>query len=150
MGTRHRGTAREIRALNACIKLVRATESIRSGLERKLLKYGLTISQFGILEALFHLGPLSQRDLGRKLLRSGGNITTVVDNLEKRKLVRRERDGRDRRLVTVHLTAEGRRLARKVLPGHVAAVVTAMDVLAAAEQDHLGRLCKKAGLANSR
>ena len=49
----------------------------------------LTVGQFGTLEALLHLGPLCRRDLGRKLLRSGGNITVVVGNLARRGLVRR-------------------------------------------------------------
>mgnify|MGYP000381933987 CR=1 FL=1 len=40
-------------------------------------------STFGILEALFHLGPLSQKSLGQKVLSTKGNITTIVDNLEK-------------------------------------------------------------------
>src|SRR5207249_1387917 len=81
-----------------------------------------------------------QRVLGDKLLMSGGNITTVVDNLERRGLVRRERRGDDRRHVTVHLTSEGRRLISRVFPGHVAAIVEAFSALTPAEQEQLGRL----------
>jgi MarR family 2-MHQ and catechol resistance regulon transcriptional repressor len=64
----------------------------------------LTISQFGVLETLYHLGAMCQTEIGSKLLRSGGNITLVIDNLEKQGLVRRQRDTEDRRLVNIHLT----------------------------------------------
>ena len=97
MPTHHKGTESETRALNAFIKLMRATESVSSRLTNILQGEGLTISQFGVLEALLHLGPLSLRQIGEKILKSGGNITTVVDNLEKHDLVERRRCPEDRR-----------------------------------------------------
>ncbi len=45
---------------------------------------GLTESQFGVLDSLFHLGPMKQKEIGKKILKSGGNITMVINNLEKR------------------------------------------------------------------
>ena len=100
MRQRYRGTSKEMKALSAYVKLMRAAESITARAHRHLSSFGLTISQFGVLEALFHLGPLSQKDIGQKILRSSGNITMVIDNLEKRGLVRRERDRQDRRQQT--------------------------------------------------
>src|ERR1700687_4768101 len=90
MGSHYRGTAEEVRALDAFIKLARAADSIGSRVSASITEAGVTERQFGMLEALFHLGPLHQCDLGQKLLRSGANMTLVVDNLEKRGLVRRE------------------------------------------------------------
>src|ERR1700739_263785 len=107
MPTHFDGPARETRALDIYIKLTRATETIDARLAAKLAQQGLTPGQLGVLEALMHLGPLAQCDLGRKLLRSGGNVTTVVDNLERRRLVRRRRSEEDRRVMTVDLTASG-------------------------------------------
>ncbi|MBA2748856.1 MAG: MarR family transcriptional regulator, partial [Tatlockia sp.] len=92
MGTRYLGTTEEVTALNAYIKLVRATESVSHRLHRHLESSKLTVTQFGVLEALFHLGAMHQRDLAEKLLKSGGNITLVIDNLEKRQLVKRDRE----------------------------------------------------------
>jgi MarR family 2-MHQ and catechol resistance regulon transcriptional repressor len=146
VGTRYKGRPAEVRALNAYIKLTRATSSLGARLARRLADTGLTPTQLGVLEALLHLGPLGQRGLGEKLLMSGANITTVVDNLERRGLVRRERREADRRNVTVQLTTEGRRLITRVFPGHAAAIAEAFSVLSAAEQDELGRLTKKLGL----
>lgn len=147
MGTHYKGTEREIRALDAYIKLLRATESVAARLSHQLRdENGLTISQFGALEALLHLGPMSQRDLGSKLLKSSGNITMVVDNLEKRNLVERRREGNDRRVVTVYLTPKGRQLIVEVFPRHATLISDELEILTPAEQEALGRLCRKLGL----
>ena len=147
MATHYDGRPAEVRALDAYIKLTRAVSSVGARLAPALATAGLTPTQLGVLEALLHLGPLGQRVLGNKLLMSGGNITTVVDNLEARGLVRRERRGDDRRQVTVHLTPEGRRLITKVFPNHVRAIVEAFSALTPSEQETLGRLAKKLGLS---
>jgi MarR family 2-MHQ and catechol resistance regulon transcriptional repressor len=106
---------------------------------------GLTVSQFGVLESLYHLGPMCQSDIGAKLLKSSGNITLVIDNLEKRGLVRRERDSDDRRMVIVSLTKKGRELIERIFPGHVAAILEEMSILTPTEQETLGRLCRTLG-----
>ena len=147
MGTHYDGRPAEVRALDAYIKLTRAASSVEAHLAPRLADVGLSPTQLGVLEALLHLGPLGQRTLGAKLLSSGGNITTVVDNLERRGLARRERRDDDRRHVTVHLTPDGRRLISKVFPAHVRAIVQAFSALTPAEQDTLGRLAKKLGLS---
>ena len=145
MGTRHRGTKEETLALNTYIKLMRAADTITSRVHRHILEEKLTPSQFGVLEALFHLGPMVQRDLASKLLVTGGNITMVVDNLEKRRLVRRERDESDRRFVNVYLTDEGLELIRQLFPHHAKEIAAEMKTLTPDEQDTLGRLCRKLG-----
>jgi MarR family 2-MHQ and catechol resistance regulon transcriptional repressor len=146
MPSHHRGSEAEVRALDAYVKLVRAAESVTARVSPGVEAAGLSGSQFGALEALLHLGPLHQRELGRKLLKSSGNITMVVDNLEKRGFVRRERGREDRRFITVHLTEEGERLIRDFFPCHAAAITREMSVLTPAEQKELGRLCRKLGL----
>ena len=145
MGSHYQGPAAQVRALDVFIKLTRAAKSVSSRLGKGLARAGLTESQFGVLEALVHLGPLCQRALGEKLLSSGANVTTVVDNLEKRGLVGRAREGSDRRFVTVRLTDPGRALVLEALPAHVAEIVKAFAGLTAAEQEQLDALCKKLG-----
>ena len=145
MGTRHRGTIDEINALNAFIKLQRASESVSTRVHA-VLPNGLTITQFGVLEALHHIGPLCQGELAEKLLRSGGNLTLVVDNLEKAGYVARERDPADRRFVLVKLTDTGTRFIGEIFPRVLANVTREMSVLSSTELFDLGRLCKKIGL----
>ena len=145
MGTRHRGSIEEINALNAFIKLQRAAESISTRVH-SVLPDGLTITQFGVLEALHHIGPLCQGELAEKLLRSGGNLTLVVDNLEKMGHVARERDPADRRFVVVKLTDKGTKFIGEIFPRVLGNVTREMGVLSSTELFDLCRLCKKAGL----
>ena len=146
MGTKHQGTVRERAALDAYIKLQRAAESILERSGEALRSCGLTVSQFGVLEALYHLGPLTQKELAGKILKTAGNMTMVIDNLEKRELVKRERCKEDRRNVYVHLENTGRDLVRRIFPVHVKDILAEMDVLTAAELRELCRLCKKLGI----
>ena len=99
--TQYKGSRDEVRALSAFVKLIRASESVSARIHRHLADAGLTVSQFGVLEALYHLGPLSQSEIAKKVLKSTGNITLVIDNLEKRDLVKRERQKEDRRYYAV-------------------------------------------------
>ncbi|HEU5058053.1 MAG TPA: MarR family transcriptional regulator [Kofleriaceae bacterium] len=147
MPSHYRGTPREVRALGAFIKLSRAQDSLNGVLNQALVDEGVTPAQLGVLEALLHLGPLSASELGRALLRSNPNVSLVVDNLERDQLVRRERSDEDRRVVRVSLTPQGRRLIQRVFPGHARRVADLMGALTADEQEQLGRLCKKLGLA---
>ena len=105
----------------------------------------LSGSQFGTLEMLFHLGPMNQKDIGQKLLISKSNVVTVIDNLEKRGFVRRQRSEEDRRHVFVHLTKSGRQEIELILPSHVGAITEAMNRLSPQEQQDFGRLCRKLG-----
>ena len=146
MMNRYKGSKAETRALKTYVKLMRAAESVTARIHRHLASTGLTISQFAVLEALYQLGPLSQREIGKKILRSSGNITMVIDNLEKSGLVRRKRNEADRRFFMVHLTDKGYHLINKIFPPHAAVIAKDLGVLTAAEQEALGRLCKKLGL----
>lgn len=145
MPTHYKGHADEVRALDAYIKLARANDSLALRLQPNIDAAGLTYSQFGVLEALHHLGPLCMTELARKILKTGGNITMVVGNLEKRGLVTRERSGEDRRYFRIRLTPAGTRLIREVFPRHVAALVREFSLLSPVEQATLARLVRKLG-----
>lgn len=146
MSTHYRGSEKEERTLNAFIKLMRASETVNNRLNRHLAEADLTVSQFGVLEALLHVGPLNQKSLGEKLLKSGGNITLVIDNLEKCGYVKRRRDPEDRRAMLVSLTEEGERFIRDFFPRHLDRIVEEFEVLDSEEKEQLARLCKKLGL----
>jgi MarR family 2-MHQ and catechol resistance regulon transcriptional repressor len=90
---------------------------------------------------------MCQADLGRKLLRTKGNVSLVVDNLASRGLVERRRSSDDRRRMTVVLTAAGRELISGYFPAHARAITAAMSVLSADEQEQLGTLARRLGLS---
>jgi MarR family 2-MHQ and catechol resistance regulon transcriptional repressor len=135
-----------MQALNAYIKLQRAAETVLMHTTAHLADYGLTLSQFAILEALYHLGTLSQRDLAEKLLKSTGNMSIVLKNIEKRGLISRQRNPADNRYMRVCITDMGRDLIESMFDQHVAGIVDEMSILSADEQAELDRLCRKLGL----
>lgn len=146
MGSKYNGSKKEIQALNTFIKLIRSAESLSSKINLELSEFGLTESQFGVLDTLFHLGPLKQKDIGKKILKSGGNITMVIDNLEKQDFVKRKRGEKDKRHFIVHLTKRGNNKITEVLPSVVKLIKKHFEILNPAEQRELEHLCKIIGL----
>ena len=132
-------------ALDTFIKLIRAAESVSGAVHKELQTHGLTVSQFGILEALYHLGPMLQKDLAEKILKSPGNITMVIDNLAKRGLIVRKKSASDRRASVISATDEGLRLIGVIFPAHADRISKTMSALTQKEQEDLGRLLKKLG-----
>ena len=146
MGTHYKGSKKEVRALNTYIKLIRAADTLSSRINKHLSDTGLTTSQFNLLDGLYHLGTLTQKELGNKLLKSGGNITMVIDNLEKRKLVKRKRGDKDRRVFLITLTVKGISQVEKILLQQVNRIKNEVNILNKNEQNELQRLCKKIGV----
>ena len=146
MATHYDGTETERRALDAYIKLMRSTVAVNARLFPVLqAEFGVTTSQLGVLEALAHLGPMRHCELAGKLLVSPSNLTTVLDNLERDGLVKRERDQADRRVSMTSLTPAGADRLASFFPAHVGRLVQAMSGLDPEEQAELGRLCRKLG-----
>ena len=139
------GTAKQERALDAYVKLLRAADTMDSFLMSRLESHGLSPSQFGVLEALYHIGPLCLGELARKLLKTSGNLTMVVGNLERRGLATRTRQAADRRFYLVSISEKGRKLIAQVFPQHVERIVGAMSALTPAEQESLAALARKLG-----
>jgi MarR family 2-MHQ and catechol resistance regulon transcriptional repressor len=145
MPTHFEGCEGIVRALNAYINLVRASDSVLSKIAVHLESEGVTMGQFAVLEALLHLGPMCQHALAEKLLRSGGNMTLVVDNLQKQGWVKRQRQEKDRRMVEIHLTPKGRRLITRIFPEHAKVIARVMGELTPSEQEDLRRIARKLG-----
>jgi len=135
----------EERALRVWITLARCYATFSRSITCRVAEYGLTTPQFGILEALLHLGPLSLGELAEKLLVTGGNVTYVMDRLEERGLVYREQSEDDRRVIQAKLTPEGRRVISEVFPSHADFVRELVSVLDPGEQEALRALLKKLG-----
>src|SRR5208282_3611194 len=136
-------------ALVTYVKLMRAANSARNFAARSLSDTGLTLTQFAVLEALYHLGPMSLSDIAKKILTTGGNLTMVVGNLEKQGLAKRQQSPQDRRVHIVVLTAKGKSLIRQLFPRHAAAIADFLRVLGPEEQARLGELCRKLGKEGS-
>lgn len=146
MGTHYKGTQKEINVLNSYIKLVRVTETLKSNLYLIFEKEGLTESQFYALDVLYHLGQMSQKDLGRKISRSEGNITMVVNNLLRQKLIIKKQNEDDKRIYLITLTNEGKNLYEKVFPKFLRTILIAFEGIKEKEHKCFQKICKRIGL----
>lgn len=134
-------------ALDLWTKLARSSSTFGKLTVKHIATFGLTEPQFGVLEALGHLGPLRLGELSRKRLVSGGNMTCVVDNLEKEGLVERIHSTEDRRQILVRLTAKGKILFDDIFVKHAEYIGQIASVITEQEQEALAALLKKLGLS---
>ncbi|RCX16762.1 MarR family 2-MHQ and catechol resistance regulon transcriptional repressor [Fontibacillus phaseoli] len=132
-------------ALNLHIALTRASQWVSAHTDRDIRQYGLTRTEFGVLELLYHKGPQPIQQIGGKVLMSSGNITYVVDKLEKRNFVRRRACAEDRRLTFAEVTEEGSKFIEEVFPKHVEVIAEATNGLSAEEKKIASQLLKKLG-----
>ena len=137
-------------ALGMWVKLARAFSTFNKVTVDHIRTFGLTQAQFGALECLGHLGSMTIGELCRKQLVSGGNMTVIIDNLEKDGLVERVRTPEDRRVVVVQLTAAGKKRFHEIFPRHAECVSRAASVLSQSEMTELSRLLKKLGVLLAR
>ncbi len=106
---------------------------------------GLHLSDFTIMEALLHKGPLPINTIGNKVLLTSGSMTAAVNRLEKKGLVARIKDPADGRCYYVHLTKLGAKTIKKAYANHARSLEKVAEVLSEKERDELSRLLKKVG-----
>jgi MarR family transcriptional regulator, 2-MHQ and catechol-resistance regulon repressor len=137
----------ENRALDLWVKLARTHSVFNKHAIAHIRSTGLTPTQFAVVECLGHRGKMTLGELSEKMLMSCGNITLVVQNLEKEHLIERIRSHTDRRVVHVDLTPEGRTRFQAVFPDHASHIQALASVLSVEEQTTLAGLLKKLGLS---
>src|SRR3989442_5248805 len=98
--------------------LWKASRAIQAYAEKSVSELEMCGSDFAVLEALLHKGPLPVNEIGKKVLLTSGSITVAVDRLETKGLVERHAHGSDRRARIVHLTKEGRKLITRAYADH--------------------------------
>src|SRR6266513_4097303 len=126
--------------------LWKAARAVQAYAEKSITELALCGSDFGVLEALLHKGPLPVNEIGKKILLTSGSITVAVDRLETRGLVERRAHGTDRRARIVHLTKEGKKLITRAYTRHAADLEQLMSAsLTTTERAALIRLLKKIG-----
>ena len=126
--------------------LWKAARAVEAYAEHSIAELEMCGSDFAVLEALLHKGPLPINEIGRKVLLTSGSITVAVDRLESKALVERRASGTDRRTKIVHLTKEGRKLIARVYADHAEDMEQLVSAsLSKAERETLIRLLKKIG-----
>lgn len=135
------------RALGFWVKLSRAHNAISALASADIAQHGLTIAEFGILEALYHRGPMLLGEVQKRILVSSGGITFLVDRLTAKGLVERRQCDSDKRARYATLTPMGEQLVMDVFPKHADAIVEAVAGLELAELEEASRLMRKVGLS---
>ena len=135
----------DLSGIHVWLVLWKATRAVETHAHRSIARFGMVMSDFGVLEALLHRGPLSAKALGAKVLLTSGSVTAAIDRLVTRGLVRREDDARDRRACIVHLTAAGRRLIERAFAQHREEMEQALEGFSIDERHKLLPLLRQIG-----
>ena len=129
--------------LRLVIGLTRSNKELIRSFQQQLLRFGITLPQFEVLEALYHLGDLKISEIIEKILSTSGNMTVVIRNLEKESFVIREQTKEDKRVSLISLTEKGRGLVKKVFPEHLEFLSRQFRHLTEEDKDELIRLIRK-------
>lgn len=146
MSRYYKGTATEKLVLDTWIKFSRAKNTLDNLMRKNVEDQGVTLSQFGVLEILYHIGPLSVKEIGQKILLTPSNLVTVIDNLVKLELVERIPCNHDRRSVIIHLTPKGTDTIVPIFKNHVNELVKRFADLSEEQLRQLGSISKELGL----
>jgi len=130
-------------SIGVWVRILRVYTGISSEIRKKVSRKGLTLPQLYVLTTLGLQGDMSLGKLGRELLVTKGNITPIVDHLERDGFVIREQDKKDRRKRWVRLTLKGKRLFEEILSAYEEEFVPLMSYLSQEELKQLSHLLKK-------
>ena len=132
--------------IHVFLVLWKAAHAVEAYAAKSIADREMCGSDFAVLEALLHKGPLPVNEIGKKILLTSGSITVAIDRLEQKGMVERKAHGTDRRTRVVHLTKEGKRLITRIYTQHAADLEALMrSSLTTAERATLIKLLKKIG-----
>lgn len=138
---------RNRRELKMWLRMLRVTRASEARLREFLrLAHGTTLPRFDVMATLWRApDALSMTELSRQLLVSNGNVTAVVDRLEKDGLVQRRPSESDRRTVFVRLTDAGRANFATLAQDHTREVGQMFETLSDEDLDQLSSILKRMG-----
>ena len=128
------------------IVMARSHRALTLLVERSIGDSGLCLSDFMVIEALLHKGPLTITEIQQKVLLALGSMTVAVDRLEHKGLIVRKTTAADRRARVLQLTAEGKKRATQVFKAHSADLEVIMAILSDTEMQQTYATLRKLGL----
>lgn len=132
-------------ALKLWVVMNRSYRAVGERVRREIDRQGLRPTEFAVLEALYHKGPLTLGQIGESVLVTSGSVTPVADKLEQRALIRRRISSEDRRVCYAELTEAGRALIGGIFPEHAEVIRGAMEGLTAEEKRIATALLRRLG-----
>ena len=134
-------------SLKLLVVLMKAEHAVAGATQTDMKRYGLTPSEFAVLELLYHKGDQPIQQLGKRILLTSGSLTYVVDKLEKKELLERVRCKEDRRVVYASINEEGKAFMGRVFPQHRESVHKMFEQLSNDEKETMIELLKRVGLS---
>ena len=129
--------------LKVVIGISRANQAIQKQSAVTFKEGGLTTAQFAVLEALYHKGTLTIQEIIKSILSTGGNMTVVINNLEKEKLIERHVNPEDKRSSLIEITQKGKKIIEEIFPNHLQSLKEEFKVLTIEEKQVLITILKK-------
>lgn len=134
-------------SLKTLIVFMRASQAVQDILRNDMEKYGVNLTEFAVLELLYHKGDQPIQHIGKKILLASSSITYVVDKLEKKQLVERKACPKDRRVTYASITEQGQAFIEEIFPQHEQTIEGIFDNLTEEELETTMTLLKKIGKA---
>ena len=131
--------------LKAVAIMLRATHALENILRKDIESYGINSTEFGVLEYLYHKGSQPMQNIGKKLLMANSSMTYVIDQLHKKKHVKRLKNPNDKRESTIDLTLSGKTFFESIFEHHKQTVNKVFNILSTEELVTLTTLLKKVG-----
>ena len=132
--------------LKLWVVLARAFDAVNRHSRTSIARFGLGVTEFGVLEVLYHKGELPVCQVQQRILVESSSTTYVVDKLCDRGLVRRQQSPTDRRVTLLSLTAAGRRIIERIFPAHAETMRRAVGALSPQDQIKTIELLRALGL----
>ncbi|MBT9333219.1 MarR family winged helix-turn-helix transcriptional regulator [Paracidobacterium acidisoli] len=139
------GNTTDTRGIHLWLILRKASRTLEAHAIRNIAALGMGVSDFAVLEALLHKGPLTVKEIGARVLLTSGSMTAAIDRLAERGLVERTEDAEDRRARVIRLTSSGRALIRRAFRGHEQAMEQAVASFACEDRVQLIDLLRRLG-----
>ena len=137
--------AEDLSGLHLWLILWKAYRALEQHSVQSIAGLGIGLSDFSALELLLHKGPQPVNTIGKKIMLTSGSITTTIDRLAAKGLVRRALSPEDQRVRLVQLTAKGRKIITCAFSQHRKDMEQAAAALSPSERRQLTRLLKKLG-----
>lgn len=130
-------------ALPLYIRLLRTSTQLEHLAKQDVVTYGLNITEFSVMELLYHQGRHTTQSVKEKILIASSSTTYVIDQLVKKGYVLREKNTEDKRVIELCLSTSGEQLMQEIFPKHAQTIRQKFDVLSIEEMKQLQTLLKK-------
>ncbi|MCL6459849.1 MAG: MarR family transcriptional regulator [Gorillibacterium sp.] len=132
-------------SLKLFVVLTKAYKTLMDQAVKDMKQYGMSASEFSMLEVLYAKGRIPLQQMGEKVLITSGSITYNIDKLEKKGLLKRVPCDTDRRVIYAEITEAGNDLFDHIFPGHAAIIDSLTQALSQEEKQELTELLKRLG-----